>query len=65
MIMEWVFLILYKILKRIPNKKPHSWGFLFVGGLVDNTDTHSNAIFLMRLLPFHSFHDYQLLKQFQ
>jgi len=29
--MEWVFLILYKIFKRIPNKKPRkSRGFLFV-----------------------------------
>jgi hypothetical protein len=26
MIMEWVFLILYKILKRIPNNKPRSPG---------------------------------------
>ena len=54
MIMEWVFLILYKILKRIPNKKPHSWGFLFVGGLVDLCMVGHFTVVFFSILLFYS-----------
>ena len=49
--MEWVFLILYKILKRIPNKKPRPVAGFFICGRMGNFEY--SAIFGTKDISFN------------